>query len=107
MKIRIATTHAELLFDIMTRLAATKHACTTADIGDPFAGDIRSYGSLARWLRSKVSNTDLSVLCWLNNELHDNIANKLSEVDNDFDLPLSKITSTVTNNGSNYKKKLM
>jgi len=28
----------------------------------------------------------------------------LSEVDNDFDLPLSKITSTVTNNGSTYKK---
>jgi hypothetical protein len=103
MATRIDTKHAALLFDIKTSLAATKYVCTTADI---WSSHNRSYmGMTAHWIDGyERKSATLACRRFVGSHTYDKIAEILSEVHIDFDLPLTKITSTVTDNTSNFTK---
>lgn len=103
MATRIATKHSALLFDIKTSLAATKHVCTTADI---WSSHTRSYmGMTAHWIDGyERKSATLACRRFVGSHTYDKIAEILSEVHSDFDIPHDKITSTVTDNASNFIK---
>ena len=58
----------------------------------------------AHWIDGYEKSATLACRRFVGSHTYEKIAEILCEVHNDFDLPQNKITSTVTDNASNFKK---
>jgi hypothetical protein len=104
MSVRINTNYTAMLSDLKSVLSAVSHVCTTADI---WSSHNRSYmGMTVHWIADAYIRKSATISCrrFTGAHTYDRIAEVISAVHADFDLPLDKITSTVTDNASNFAK---
>ena len=101
---RIVTAHAKMIAALKKKLQAVDHVCTTADI---WSTNRRSYmGMTIHWIGEDLVRQSAAIACRRLKGSHtfDAIGKIISEVHDEFDLEISKIVSTVTDNASNFKK---
>ncbi|XP_023318399.1 uncharacterized protein LOC111694435 [Trichogramma pretiosum] len=94
-----------MLFDIKLALAKTNCVCTTADAWS--SKHRRFLGVTAHWIDdNNLSRKSVALACrnFPGTHSFDNVTNLLEEIHTFFELPLSKLAGTVTDNGSNFVK---
>jgi len=104
LSVRIDTKYANMLSDLKAQLADVRYVCTSADI---WSSHNKSYmGVTAHWIGGAFVRKSATLACrrFTGPHTYDRIAEVIAEVHGDFDLPLTKITGTVTDNASNFAK---
>jgi len=102
--LKIETKYAAMISDLVGQLATASFVCTTADI---WSSCHRSYmGMTVHWITDDLGRRSAALACRRFSGAHtyDRIAEVINEVHSSFSLPLAKITSTVTDNASNFNK---
>ena len=103
-KARINKNYEVMRSNLKSELAIVSYACTTADI---WSSHNRSYmGMTVHWISESYVRKSATLSCkrFTGSHTYDKIADVISEVHTDFGLSLDKITSTVTDNASNFAK---
>ncbi|CAH0405656.1 unnamed protein product [Chilo suppressalis] len=102
---KIADAYTEYKGNLKNKLKAAQYVCTTADI---WSSSRRSYlGMTVHWIDSDTFARNSSALAcrrFKGTHSFDKIAELIIEIHEEYDLTLSKITKTVTDNGSNMVK---
>jgi len=107
MSVRINKKHSEMTSGLKSLLSSVSHVCTTAHI---WSSHNRSYmGMTVHWIGDTSEtyirkSATISCRRFTGAHTYDRIAEVISAVHADFDLPLDKIVSTVTDNASNFAK---
>jgi hypothetical protein len=105
MSLMLDAKHAALISDLKTQLEGTKFVCTTADI---WSSCHRRYmGMTVHWItEDNLERKSAALACKRFTGAHtfNRIAELICEVHSSFNLPLAKITCTVTDNASNFNK---
>lgn len=102
---KIADAYTEYKGSLKNRLKAAQFVCTTADI---WSSSRRSYlGMTVHWIDSDTfarNSSSLACRRFKGSHTFDKIAELIIEIHEEYDLRLSQITKTVTDNGSNMVK---
>lgn len=102
---KIADAYTEYKGNLKNKLKAAQYVCTTADI---WSSSRRSYlGMTVHWIDSDTfarNSSSLACRRFKGSHTFDKIAELIIEIHEQYDLRLSKITKTVTDNGSNMVK---
>lgn len=102
---KIAEQYTEYIENTKEQLRKVDFICTTADI---WSSSKRSYlGVTAHWIDcDKFNRKSVTLACrrFKGTHSYDKVAELIAEIHSEFDLKLSKIIKTITDNGSNMVK---
>lgn len=103
---RIDDTQRVMLFDIKQEIAAQDFLCTTADAWTGFKNRRNFLGVTGHMLAADLSRKSFALACrfFPGKHSYDRIAKLLSDIHEEYNLPVDKITCCVTDNGSNFVK---
>lgn len=104
MAVRMKQAHTEMAEKLMKELQDIKYVCTTADI---WSTNRKSYlGMTVHWISDGNARQSraLALRRIKGSHTFDCIAGMICSVHEQFDLDVSKVVSTVTDNASNFKK---
>jgi hypothetical protein len=101
---KLSDKHATFLFDIRQQLVTQPAVCTTADIWSCLK---KSYlGVTAHWITDDLKRHSAALACsrMMGSHTYDVVAEHLMNIHSDFGLDHTKISFTVTDNGSHMVK---
>lgn len=101
---KISEQYAQQMCNVKEMLKLAKYVCTTADI---WSGKKRSFlGVIVHWIDENLQRKSAAIACrrFRGAHTYDRIKDILLEVYADYELNVSKVVATVTDNGSNFVK---
>lgn len=101
---RIEEKYTEMLAKISQEMKNATCVCTTADI---WSINSHSYlGMTAHWITDSLERQSVALACrrFVGSHTHDRIADHISDIHSSFSLEISKISHTVTDGASNFRK---
>ena len=101
---RINVKYDAMIAKLTDKLSAAKFVCTTADI---WSANNKSFmGMTVHWLNDDLKRESAGLACqrFQGSHTYDRIAEIIAAIHRKFDLDVSKVVTTVTDNASNFRK---